>query len=71
MERFTFKVRDRFRRVLAEDQIEEVDARTACKAAAMALAMFTFSQAVIPDTSIEVDDIEGRTIARIAIKIEL
>lgn len=70
MARFTFKVRDKFKRILAENQIEEASAQSACRAAAVALAMFTFGQATVPDTSIDIDDIDGRTIAKIAIKVE-
>ena len=70
MARFYFKVRDEFKRVLAKSHIDEADKLTACKAVAMALATFTFSDKAPPSTSVELEDSSGNRVAVITLSVE-
>lgn len=67
MAHYHFRVRDRYERVLAENDIEEVDSSAACRAVLIALSLFTFSYGAAPGAFVELDDCNGQTIARIGL----
>lgn len=67
---FHYRVRDRSRRVIAENDVDEPDFAAACRAVAVALAFFTFSQQAFPDATIELDDADGRPVTRISLRVE-
>jgi hypothetical protein len=62
---YRFRIRDRFKCILAEDDIVETDTASACRAAAVAVALFTFSYGAVPGAIVELEDVSGRTIAHV------
>ena len=70
MPQFHFRIRNRSRQLLAEDDIQETDLFSAGRAIMTALALFSATQGFQPDGMIELDDDTGRTVVRMNLKGE-
>lgn len=67
MPQYQFRVRDRSKRVLAENVIVERDIVSACQSISAAIALFIASQGGHNDAVIELDDPDGTTVARLSL----
>lgn len=67
MPRYRFRIRDIAKRVLAEDDIDEHDAVSACRAVTFAIVLFISSHGAEGGAMIELDDPDGTTIDRMSL----
>ncbi|MGI2034029.1 hypothetical protein ACRQ1B_16675 [Rhizobium panacihumi] len=67
MPRYHFRIRDRTKRVLAEDDIVERDHASARRAVTFAIALFISGHGGEVGATVELDDPNGTTIARLSL----